>query len=182
MTVIEIIDAFTFYGLDVMCLAALTFAVVQLCKLTFLKKLNRKLITFLPFFFGTVFYAVYAGLKNMSFEYLLQNYVSVIEHGISVGAAATLAYVLYEQFIREKKTSLSATEGVISALIEGYVPTDEVEKVAKAIAEAIAKDVTGGGAQRAAEILSASAGENVTERDVQLLSKLIIEALAHVNV
>ena len=180
MTVIEIIDAFTFYGIDVMLLAALTFAAVQLCKLTFLKRVNKKLITFLPFVLGTVFYAVYAGLKNMSFCYLLQNYVSVIEHGVSVGAASTLAYVLYEQFVREKKAGLSATEGVISALIEGYVPTNEVEEVAKSIAEAIAKDVTGCGAQRAAEILTANADEGITERDVQLLSKLIIEALAHI--
>ncbi len=180
MTIIEIIDAFTFYGIDVILLAALTFAVVQLCKLTFLKKLNRKLITFLPFILGTVFYAIYAGLKNMSFEYLLINYVSIIEHGMGIGAASTLVYILYEQFVREKKSGLTATESVISALIEGYVPTDDVEKVAKSIAEAIAKDVTGGGAQRAAEILTANAAENITERDIRLLSKLIIEALAHI--
>ncbi len=181
MTIIEIIDAFTFYGLDVLCLAALTFAAVQLCKLTFLKKLNRKLITFLPFILGTLFYAAYAALKHMSFEYLILNYVSVLEHGISVGAAATLTFVLYEQFVREKKSGLTASEGVISALIEGYVPAENVEKVAKLISEAIAKDVTGGGASRAAEILSANAGEEITERDIQVLSKLIIEALAHVN-
>ena len=61
------------------------------------------------------------------------------------------------------------------------MPAENVEKVAKLISEAIAKDVTGGGASRAAEILSANAGEEITERDIQVLSKLIIEALAHVN-
>ena len=48
MTVIEIIDAFTFYGLDVILLAAATAVAVQLCKVTFLKRLNRKIVTFLP--------------------------------------------------------------------------------------------------------------------------------------
>lgn len=181
MTVIEIIDAFTFYGLDVTCLAALTFATVQLCKLTFLKKLPKKLFTFLPFILGTLFYAAYAAVKNLSLEFLLVNYVSVIEHGISVGAAATLAYVLYEQFVREKKRGLSASEGIISTLIEGYVPADSVERVAKLIADVIAKDVTGAGAAKAAEILTQNAGEEISERDIKLLSKLIIETLAHVN-
>jgi hypothetical protein len=89
-------------------------------------------------------------------------------------------YVWYEQFIREQENS-SVTEGVIATLIEGYVPTDEVESTAKQIAEAIQKDVTGDGAKKAAEIICASCDEDVTERDVTLLAKLIIETLAHLN-
>ena len=38
LTFIEIIDTFTFYGIDVILLAALTAICVQICKLTFLKK------------------------------------------------------------------------------------------------------------------------------------------------
>lgn len=181
MTIIEIIDTFTFYGIDILLLAALTCGLVQLFKATFLKKLNRKLITFLPFAIGSLFYAAYAAARNLSLSYLITEYVSVIEHGISVGAAATLLYVLYEQFVREKKSGLSATESVISTLIEGYVPTDSVESVAKLISEAIERDVTGSGAKRAAEILTENSEENITERDVQLLAKLIIETLAHLN-
>lgn len=180
MTVIEIIDAFTFYGIDVIALAALTAFTVQICKITFLKKFNKKLITFLPFTFGTLFYAAYAAVKNLSLAYLLTEYIEIIEHGISVGAVATLLYVLYEQFVRSK-SGLSATESVVSTLIEGYVPTDRVEEVAKRIAVAIEKDVTGNGAKRAAEILAENSDESVTERDIQLLAKLIIETLAHVN-
>lgn len=181
MTIIEIIDAFTFYGMDVLLLAFLTAVIVQVLKLTLLKKLNRRLLTFLPFALGTLFYAAYAALRNLSLIYLVTEYVSVLEHGISVGAAATLLYVLYEQFVREKSKGLSRTEGIISTLIEGYVPTDSVEKVAKMIFEAIQKDVTGNGAKKAAEILAQNSEENITERDIQLLSKLIIETLAHVN-
>ena len=95
MTIIGIIDTFTFYGADVILLAALTAVTVQICKATFLKRVKRKLLTFLPFIFGTVFYAAYAATKNLSLYYLLEEYVYVLEHGISVGAVATLLYVLY---------------------------------------------------------------------------------------
>ena len=88
----------------------------------------------------------------------------MLEHGVSVGAVATLYYVLYEQFIREKN-NLSASENVIATLIAGYVPADDVERAAKAIAEAIERDVAGGNG----------------EIDIRLLSKLIIETLAHLN-
>lgn len=180
MTIIKIIDTFTFYGLDVVLLAFLTAIVVQICKVTFLKKMKKKLLTFLPFTVGVIFYAVYAALKNWSLSYLLTEYVSVLEHGVSVGSVATLLYVLYEQFVREK-TYVSATEGVISTLIEGFVPTDKIESVAKEIAQAIERDVTGNGAARTSEILTENSEEEISERDLELLSKLIIETLAHVN-
>lgn len=181
MTIIEIIDAFTFYGLDVLILALATSVTVQICKVTFLKKANKKLLTFLPFTLGTLFYAIYAAVKNLSLAYLVTEYVSVIEHGISVGAAATLLYVLYEQFVREKKQGLTPAEGVISTLIEGYVPSKRVEAVAKLIAEAVEKDVSGAGAEKTAQIITENARENVTEQDIALIAKLIIESLAHLN-
>lgn len=180
MTILKIIDTFTFYGLDVALLAVLTAITVQICKVTFLKKAQKKLITFLPFTVGAIYYAVYAALVNWSLSYLLTEYVSVLEHGVAVGSVATLLYVLYEQFVRAKK-SPSISEGIISTLIEGYVPTDRIESVAKQIAEAIERDVTGNGALRAAEIICENSEGELAERDVELLSKLIIETLAHVN-
>ena len=179
LSIIQIIDTFTFYGIDVLLLAVLTCFTVQLLKVTLLKKLNKKLITFLPFAFGTLFYAAYAAIKNLSLEYLLTEYVPILEHGVSVGAAATLIYVLYEQFVREKGSKLSTVENVIKTLIEGYVPAANLENAAKKIAIAIEKDVTGNGAKRAEEILSESVEKSVTEHDIQLLATLIIETLAH---
>lgn len=180
MTIIQIINLFTFYGIDVMLLAALTAVVVQIFKLTFLKRIQKKLLTFLPFILGTLFYAAYSAIVHLSFFYVFKEHISVLEHGLSVGALATLLYVLYEQFVREK-TSVSPAEGVIATLIAGYVPDDETERVAKLIAEAIQRDVTGDGALRTAEILGENAQEEINERDIKLLSKLIIETLAHAN-
>lgn len=179
MSLIQIFNTFTFYGPAVTALALATALVTQLIKKTLLARAQKKLVTFLPFMLGTLLYAVYAAVCNLSLRFLIDEYVSVIEHGFSVGAVATLYYVLYEQFIRVK-SGLSETEKVIAALIEGYVPTDSVEAAAKAVAEAIARDVTGSGAARAREILAEYAGE-ISERDLQLLSKLIIETLAHLT-
>lgn len=181
MSIFQIIDAFAFYGLDVILLSALTALTVQLLKKTVLKNCNKKTYTFLPFTFGAIYYAAYAAIRQMSLAYLIENYVAVLEHGFSVGTLATLLYVCYEQFLRDKKTA-DATESVIATLITGYVPADGVEEVAKAIAEAIEKDVTGDGAKKTAEILAANQAEGITENDVKLLAKLIIETLAHINV
>ncbi len=158
----------------------MTCILTQIVKKVFFKNAQKKLVTFLPFILGTVLYAVYAVIRNLSFEYLLANYVSVLEHGISVGAIATLYYVLYEQFVRVKD-KLSATESVISTLIEGFVPSEKAETAAKAIAEAIEKDVTGNGMQKAQEILFKYSDGKASERDLELLSRLIIETLAHLT-
>lgn len=180
MTVIKIIDAFTFYGVDVILLAALTAAVTQGLKVSVFRKVKKKLLTFLPFGLGTLFYSVYACVRNLSIGLLLTDYVSLIEHGISVGAVATLIYVLHEQFVREKKC-VPQTEQVIAALLDGYVPADSVEKAAKEVAEAIGRDVTGNGAARAEEIIAGYAGGGISGRDIKLLAKLIIETLAHIT-
>jgi hypothetical protein len=129
---------------------------------------------------GAFYYAAYTVLVNWNFTILLDGYTDILEHGFSVGSLATLLYVLYEQFVRDKKASTPA-EGIISTLIEGFVPSETVEKAAKLIAEAIEKDVTGEGAARAAEILSDNCAEGITEKDIKLLSKLIIETLSNLN-
>ena len=180
MTFIQIIDTFTFYGVDVALLALATAILTQVLKITILKKVQKKILTFLPFTLGTLFYAVYAAVRNMSVGYLLQNYAEILEHGLAIGSLATLLYVLYEQFIR-KKNGLSETEQVVSALIAGFVPDESLEKVAKDVTEAILKDVTGNGAKLCGEIIATNANEDITERDVQLLAKLIIETLAHMS-
>ena len=180
MSFIRIFSTFTFYGIDVAALALVTAVLTQLIKKTLFKRAQKKLVTFLPFMLGTLFYAIYAAVRNLSILYLVEEYVSVLEHGFSIGAAATLYYVMYEQFVRIKD-NLSATEKVISTLIEGYVPSDSVEAAARAVAEAIERDVTGNGALRAQEILAQFAEGEITERDLQLLSKLIIETLAHLT-
>ena len=177
----NIVNTLTFYGLDIALLSAATCAIVQIAKKTFLKNCQKKILTFAPFITGTVLYAIYFAVSRLNISCLLSSFHEISERGFTVGALSTVVYVWYEQFIRNKD-SASRNEGIISTLIEGYVPTDEIESVAKRIAEAIEQDVTGDGAKKTAEILLSNTGEGVTERDITLLSKLIIETLAHVNV
>ncbi len=178
MTLLKIIDTFAFYGFDTVLLAAATCLIVQLLKVTLFKKRTKKVVTFLPFIVGSLLYAAYAALIHLDFFWVLDNYVAVLEGGLSVGTLATVTYVCYEQFIRGEKDT-SATVGVIATLIDGFVPAAEVEKVAEEIAKVIEKDVTGDGAKKTAEILATNgvAGEN----DIKVLARLIIETLAHMN-
>ncbi len=181
MTVFEIIDAFTFYGLDVIALAVATSVLVQVLKLTLFKNCQKKIITFLPFLIGALLYTGYSALINLSIRYVADNYVGVIEHGFSVGALSTLIYVWYEQFVRNKSKG-SATAGVISTLIAEYVPSEQLSEIAAEIARAIEKDVTGDGAKKTADILSEHRLEDVTENDIKVLARLIIETLAHISI
>ncbi len=177
MSIIEIADLFVFYGLDVMLLAAATAVTVQLLKKTVMKNVQNKLYTFLPFVTGALYYAVYRGLCEMSFCHVLENYADILEHGMAVGSLATMIYVLYEQFVRQKKSS-SAAEDVIGALIEGYVPDESRAKVAALIAAALSRDVSGSGADKTEAILSENAAETAGEREIKLLAQLIINTLA----
>lgn len=180
MTFIEIIDTFTYYGIDVVLLALVTAVVTQTLKLTLLKNVSKKLITFLPFLLGTLLFAIYADIRNLSFFFIFEEYSYVLENGISVGAVATLFYVLYEQFIR-KKEGFSSTEEVIAALIGGYVTQENVETAAKSVAEAIAADATDDGAEKIEEILAEYADGEVSESEIKLISKLIVDTLAHLS-
>lgn len=166
--------------MDVITLAAATSILVQILKLTLLKNCQKKVITFLPFLIGTLLYAGYCALVHLSFRYVLDNHVSVAEHGFSVGALSTLIYVWYEQFVRNKAKGSAAAQ-VISTLIEEYVPKEELALIAEQIARAIEKDVTGDGAKKTADILAAHRLEEVTENDIKVLSRLIIETLAHIS-
>ncbi len=180
MTLTEIAEAFSFYGFDITFLAALTCAAVQILKrVAFKNPKKKKILTFLPFAFGTLFYAVYQILINLDISVLFHSGVGILEHGLTVGGVSTLLYVLYEQFVREED-GLSAVEGVIKTLVEGYVPSENAESVAKEIAAAIERDVTGTGAKKAAEILERNCVD-ADKNSITLLAKLIIETLAHIT-
>jgi hypothetical protein len=180
LTIIEIINTFAFYGLDKIMLAAVTCIAVQLLKNTILKNCKKKIVTFLPFMIGTVFYAIFISIYKLNAVYIIKNYTETIESGFGVGTLSTVIYVCYEQFVRDKQAT-SVSEGVIATLIDGYVPDDEVEEIAAAIVTAIQMDVIGDGEKKTAAILAERTNEGVTEMDINLLSKLIIETLAHIN-
>lgn len=178
MSFIKLCDTFAFYGLDIALSAVLCCIIVQILKKTLFKRAQKKVLTLLPFLIGTVIYAVYGAATRMSFEYLT-HFSELAEHGLAVGSLSTVMYVYYEQFVRNNSKN-PVSEEVICALIEGYVPSDKVAEAAHEIADALLKDVTGGGADKALAILEGVCGEEVNENDLKLLSRLIIETLAQI--
>lgn len=99
--------------MDVAVLGIFTTALTQLLKTTLLKNAPNKLYAFLPVIIGSVLYAVYTMLTHMSFCYAFENIAYVLEKGFSVGAAATVIYVVCEQFAKGKNTLRSATQDVV---------------------------------------------------------------------
>lgn len=175
------VSVFSFYGIDMMMLALGTTILVQILKLTILRRVQKKILTFLPFVLGTILYGVYVGLVNHSVAYPLDHYVDVVERGFSIGTTATLAYVIYEQFVRGG-SNLTATQAIVVNLLDGYVPKQQARKVAELIIKAVEKDVTGNGVQKTVEIITTHADEGITPQDVALLAKFIIETLARLSV
>lgn len=179
MTIAEIIETFTFYGVDVILLALLTTVLIQLLKLVIPKSAAKKLLTFLPFLIGTVLYAGYFALREGSVRVLLTECAFVMEHGFSVGALSTVVYVVYEQFVRgDRHKTLSAA--VCENLLTGYVSGD-IGAVAAEIASIVESDVTETALKKVRDKIAENAAEGIDERDIVLLSKAVLEALSYIN-
>lgn len=174
MNYIEIIELITFYGVDVIVLAAITSAVTQALKNTLFKNADRKIVTLLPFVIGIILYTVYTLLSRLSFDFLAANWVSTLEGGFSVGASATILYVLYEQFIRGV-TSASATQAAIAEILWGYVDEGKEESVAACILEQAKLG------EKVENIIRASVQSNVDDMSVKLIARAVEALLAHMK-
>lgn len=180
VTIIQLINTFTFYGIDIVLLAVLTTLTVAIIKKLFFKKASKKLLTFLPFIVGTLFCCGYSALVNMSFSPVVNGISEHLEKGFAVGATATIIYVVYEQFVRGD-SSTPISESVAKTILEGYIESDEIDAVSKSACEAILNDVTGSALERVRRILAEHANENTDEREILLLAKTLCDTLAHLN-
>lgn len=164
MTFIEIVDLFALYGVDVVVLAIITTAAVQILKTTVLKKADSKLYTALPFIIGIVLYFAYFLLTRPDFGYTVKNMAYIIEQGLTVGGAATAVYVIYEQFVRGRNVDKGS---VVRGLLEGFTDGDALDIAAEEILK---------GEKSSAEILKDACPE-ADEKAVALLAKLLDAAL-----
>ena len=127
MTFIEVLCTLRHYGVDVLVLALGVTLVTSLLKKTVLKKAPKKVCVFLPFAIGILFYCAYRMLTALDVSPLIEETGEVIEGGISCGSAATIYYVIYEQFIRGRKSKASP----LLPLLEGYVSEEKREEAAQ---------------------------------------------------
>ena len=117
MSAIQYLSAFRLYGWDVLLLAGAVSLLTALLKKTVLQNAPKKVYVFLPFALGILLYAVWRALVTLSAEPFTTGLAATLEGGFGCGCAATLYYVIYEQFIRKKKTD--AESGTSAADGEG---------------------------------------------------------------
>lgn len=129
MTALQFFDALRTFGADVLLLALGVTLLTSLLKKTVMKNCNKRVFVFLPFAIGLIVYAAFAALVTMSANPFTKNLSQTTEKGLSCGLAATLYYVVYEQFVRSPKGTGKLDP--LYALLDGFVPE---EKKAEAIA------------------------------------------------
>lgn len=132
MTALQFFNAFRTFGADVLLLALGVTLLTSLLKKTAMKNCNRKAFVFLPFAIGIVVYAVFASLVTLSADPFTKDLSETVEKGFSCGLAATLYYVVYEQFIRSPKKEPTDP---LFALLDGIVPEESMTEAAAALTE-----------------------------------------------
>lgn len=131
MTALQFMNAFRTFGADVLLLALGVTLLTSLLKKTVMKNCNKKTFVFLPFAIGIVVYAAYAALVTLSADPFTKEIAATVEKGFSCGLAATLYYVVYEQFFRSPKK----TPDPLDALLDGIVPDEKRNEAAAALTE-----------------------------------------------
>ena len=115
MSAIQYLSAFRLYGWDVLLLAGVVSLLTTLLKKTVFEGAPKKLFVFLPFAIGIVLYAVYRAIVTLSVQPFTSDFTMTLEGGFACGCAATLYYVIYEQFFRKADgsddTGLPDTDG-----------------------------------------------------------------------
>lgn len=131
MTVIQYWNAFRTFGADVLLLALGVTLVTSVFKKTVFKNRSKKLFVFLPFALGLIFYACYRAIVTWSALPFTEEWLKTCEGGFACGCAATLYYVVYEQFFRSGGKRIS----VLSPLLNGCVPDERKDEAERELLE-----------------------------------------------
>lgn len=194
MSAIQYLSTFRLYGWDVLLLAGGVSLLTALLKKTVLKNSSKKLYVVLPFALGIVLYAVYRALVTLSAAPFTAELAATLEGGFACGCAATLYYVVYEQFFRKKADGQAADTGAaddggtqdadaggaaspVAPLLEGYVPEETRAEVAQALYEG-ARGKTGDVLRTFVRETLFSAAPAATEAELIALTELIAAYLA----
>lgn len=194
MSAIQYLSTFRLYGWDVLLLAGGVSLLTALLKKTVLKNASKKLYVILPFALGIVLYAVYRALVTLSAAPFTAELAATLEGGFACGCAATLYYVVYEQFFRKKADGEAADTGTaddggtqdadaggaaspVAPLLEGYVPEETRAEVAQALYEG-ARSKTGDALRTFVRETLFSAAPAATEAELIALTELIAAYLA----
>ena len=181
MTFIEIIDLFTFYGVDVVVLGIVTCALTQILKTTILKNAPNKVYAFLPVIIGTALYAAYAALAHFSFDYALENAAYLLDKGFAVGACATVIYVICEQFAKGKTPTRPTAQNVVAAIIKGSVDSEKIDTVAKDIADGFDATDKEAATKRIENALCEAVQGDADAQELSALAYILANTLAQIK-
>ncbi len=171
MTILQYLSAFRVFGADVLLLSLGVSAITSLLKKTVLKSLPNKAYVFLPFAVGVIVYAAFRALVTLSVAPFTDELALTMEGGFACGCAATLYYLVYEQFVRGTKAT--ADMPPVGELLKELVPEADRKKAAEELtahcgeksAEELFSYIT--------EVLHRYAGTNCTEAELALRADLI---------
>ena len=205
MSAIQYLGTFRLYGWDVLLLAGGVTLLTSLLKKTVLKNAPKKLFVFLPFALGIVLYAIYRALVTLSAEPFTTGLAATVEGGFACGCAATLYYVVYEQFFRKRPTAdTGAADGAgesetpdtgaaddadtdmgevippVAPLLEGFVPEETRHAVARSLTEG-ARGKTGDALRTFVRETLFSAAPAATEAELLALTELVAAYLSSLS-
>ena len=161
MTILQYLSAFRLFGGDVLVLGLAVTIAVSVLKKTALKNAPKKLFVFLPFALGTIVFAAFRCLAELSAAPLTNDLAATFEGGFACGCAATLYYVVYEQFLRVKQSAAgnaenAAAENAAAANTGSaeHAPTDGARSAEETVRTLLKTFVSAETAEEAAKALS----------------------------
>ena len=161
MTILQYLSAFRLFGGDVLVLGLAVTIAVSVLKKTALKNAPKKLFVFLPFALGTIVFAAFRCLAELSAAPLASDLAATFEGGFACGCAATLYYVVYEQFLRVKQSAAGNAENAAAenAATENTAtsenaPTDGARSAEETVRTLLKTFVSAETAEEAAKVLS----------------------------
>ena len=161
MTILQYLSAFRLFGGDVLVLGLAVTIAVSVLKKTALKNAPKKLFVFLPFALGTIVFAAFRCLAELSAAPLTSDLAATFEGGFACGCAATLYYVVYEQFLRVKQSAAgnaenAAAENAAAENTESAenAPTDGARSAEETVRTLLKTFVSAETAEEAAKALS----------------------------
>lgn len=157
MTILQYLSAFRLFGGDVLVLGLAVTIAVSVLKKTALKNAPKKLFVFLPFALGTIVFAAFRCLAELSAAPLTSDLAATFEGGFACGCAATLYYVVYEQFLRVKQSAAGNAENAAAAENAGSAenaPTDGARSAEETVRTLLKTFVSAETAEEAAKALS----------------------------
>ena len=177
MNAIHYLSAFRVYGTDVLLLALGVTLLTSLLKKTVLKNVSKKVFVALPYLLGFVAYLVYRMIVTLSVAPLTQTPCLTLEGGFAVGCAATLYYVVYEQFFRANKGEKA---DVLAPILKELLPEENVAPVSALLKSAHAEQTDEEFSATARTALREN-GADLSDAELDFYVALIAKYLAFVE-